>query len=127
LAVNTCASRRHIASHIKTTAGQQGISGESLKATPIPLPPPEEVTEILARVRADDDHIKTELRENQDTCQQLRQSVLKAAFEGHHVEQDPRDEPAELLLARLNNGSASSARVSGRRRNRARAPAAAEA
>jgi type I restriction enzyme S subunit len=31
----------------------------------------------------------------------LRQSVLKAAFEGRLVEQDPRDEPVDLLLMRL--------------------------
>ncbi|MGH7187777.1 MAG: restriction endonuclease subunit S, partial [Acetobacteraceae bacterium] len=38
-AVNTTHARHHIASHIKTTAGQHGLSGESLKNTPIPLPP----------------------------------------------------------------------------------------
>lgn len=32
----------------------------------------------------------------------LRQSILKAAFEGLLSERDPRDEPAGRLLARLN-------------------------
>jgi type I restriction enzyme, S subunit len=32
----------------------------------------------------------------------LRQSVLKSAFEGKLVAQDPRDEPADVMLARLN-------------------------
>jgi hypothetical protein len=31
----------------------------------------------------------------------LRQSILKAAFEGRLVPQDPTDEPASALLARL--------------------------
>ncbi|MFN8894759.1 MAG: restriction endonuclease, partial [Betaproteobacteria bacterium] len=31
----------------------------------------------------------------------LRQSILKAAFSGQLVPQDPRDEPASALLARL--------------------------
>ena len=35
----------------------------------------------------------------------LRQSVLKAAFEGRLVEQDPSDELAKVLLARLTRAS----------------------
>ena len=31
----------------------------------------------------------------------LRQFILKAAFEGRLVPQDPADEPADVLLARL--------------------------
>ena len=34
-------------------------------------------------------------------CQRLRQSVLKWAFEGKLVDQDPNDEPASALLARI--------------------------
>jgi len=31
----------------------------------------------------------------------LRQAILKRAFEGRLVPQDPNDEPAEVLLARI--------------------------
>lgn len=31
----------------------------------------------------------------------LRQSILKSAFEGNLVDQDPTDEPASVLLARI--------------------------
>ena len=34
-------------------------------------------------------------------CVRLRQSVLAWAFEGKLVDQDPADEPAEKLLARI--------------------------
>jgi type I restriction enzyme S subunit len=34
-------------------------------------------------------------------CARLRQAVLKWAFEGKLVDQDPTDEPAEKLLARI--------------------------
>ena len=34
-------------------------------------------------------------------CRRLRQSILKWAFEGKLVDQDPTDEPADELLARI--------------------------
>jgi len=34
-------------------------------------------------------------------CTRLRQSILKWAFEGKLVDQDPADEPAAALLARI--------------------------
>lgn len=102
IAVNTWLSRRHIAANIKTTAGQQGISGESLKATPIPLPPRSEAAAIVQQIKTyEDNDIKTEFTATQNESSQLRQAVLKAAFEGRLIAQDPRDEPAERLLARL--------------------------
>jgi len=36
----------------------------------------------------------------------LRQSILKRAFEGRLVPQDPNDEPASALLARIQAGEA---------------------
>lgn len=104
LAVNTGAGRKHIAANIKTTAGQQGLSGESLKATPIPVPPPAEAAEIVRRVTdalaAADDALTTLDAEAADAAR-LKQSILKAAFEGRLVPQDATDQPASALLARL--------------------------
>lgn len=104
LAVNTGASRRHIAANIKTTAGQQGLSGESLKATPIPIPPSTEAAEVVRRVSdafaAGADTLAMLDAEAAD-AERLKQSVLKAAFEGRLVPQDPADEPASALLARI--------------------------
>ena len=36
-----------------------------------------------------------------EDARKLRESVLKVAFKGLLVEQDPRDEPADRLLSRL--------------------------
>ena len=36
-----------------------------------------------------------------ERCQRLRQSILKWAFEGKLVDQDPNDEPAAVLLGRI--------------------------
>lgn len=104
LAVNCGAGRKHIAANIKTTAGQQGLSGESLKETPIPIPPPTEAAEILRRLSdalsAAAGTLSLLDAEAADAAR-LKQSILKAAFEGRLVPQDPADEPASAMLARL--------------------------
>jgi type I restriction enzyme S subunit len=50
----------------------------------------------------------------------LRQSILKAAFEGRLVPQDRADEPASVLLARLRDSNHQTATP--RRRARAKEP-----
>lgn len=120
LAVNCSAGRKHIAANIKTTAGQQGLSGESLKETPIPIPPPAEAAEILRRVSealaASADTLSLLDAEAADAAR-LKQSILKAAFEGRLVPQDPADEPASAMLARL-KATASTAGPAKRGRSR---------
>lgn len=106
LAVNCGEGRKHIASNIKTTAGQQGLSGESLKSTPVPIPPLAEAIEILRRVsealNAHADTLAMLDAEAADAAR-LRQSILKAAFEGRLVPQDSDDEPASVMLERYNS------------------------
>lgn len=50
----------------------------------------------------------------------LRQSILKCAFSGRLVPQDPSDEPADKLLARLR---AKSGDAPARRKTRRKLPA----
>ncbi|MBP1097607.1 restriction endonuclease subunit S [Bradyrhizobium diazoefficiens] len=122
LAVNTSASRKHIAANIKTTAGQQGLSGESLKNTPIPIPPPSEAVEIIRRVSealaAYADTLALLDAETSD-APRLKQSILKAAFEGRLVAQDPTDEPASGFLTRLADTPVSQRKALGRPKRRA--------
>jgi len=48
----------------------------------------------------------------------LRRSVLKAAFEGKLVPQDPSDEPASVLLDRIRAEREAAPKPAGRRRAR---------
>jgi len=71
---------------------------------PIPLPPPAEAAEILRRaseaLTAADDAEKQLDAEASDAAR-LRQSILKSAFEGRLIPQEPNDEPANALLQRI--------------------------
>jgi len=87
-----------------------------VKSTLIPLPPEQEQDEILdrldvclRRVQVTLDFCKAELARSSG----LRQSILKEAFAGRLVGQDPNDEPASELLARIkaDHGSASAPKL----------------
>ncbi|MEX0695749.1 MAG: restriction endonuclease subunit S [Rhodospirillales bacterium] len=108
VAWNCGVTRQHIARNIKTTSGQQGISGTDIKAAPFPLPSWEEQRKIAELVWDAIDRIKI----MQNYCEielarstSLRQSILKDAFAGRLVPQDPNDEPATDLLARIKASS----------------------
>ena len=96
--------RRQIESSVKTTAGIWKIAQPQLAAIAIPLPPQAEqariVTEVERRLSLIDD-LNAVVAANLKRSGRLRQAILKRAFEGKLVPQDPADEPAEALLARI--------------------------
>lgn len=103
-ALNCGKARRFIESKIRTTAGQSGVSGADIKNIPVPLCSVEEQAEILniideklSEVDQLDQTIATALQQSSS----LRQSILKKAFSGRLVPQDPHDEPASVLLERI--------------------------
>jgi len=77
---------------------------KEIKAMAIPLPPLAEQSQIVAEV----DYIlsvtarlESDIDTNLQKAEALRQSILKKAFAGELVPQDPNDEPASELLARI--------------------------
>jgi type I restriction enzyme, S subunit len=75
-----------------------------LKKLPIALPPIEEQTEIVHLVEqhfALADTLEKNLKNAKQRVDNLTQSILTKAFRGELVPQDPNDEPAEQLLARI--------------------------
>ena len=118
IACNTELSRLHIDSHIKTSAGQHGISGGDLKTTPVPIPP---ISEQMAIVKIVENHfsIIKKLESLTDSYKEdfqfLDQSILAKAFRGELVPQDPNDEPASVLLESI---QAERAKLNGKAKTR---------
>jgi type I restriction enzyme S subunit len=100
----TAIPRQIIEKRAKTTAGQQGIAGQDLKGIPVALPPIAEQQRIVAEIErrlSVVDELDTMIAANLKRAERLRQSILKRAFEGRLVPQDPSDEPASVLLERI--------------------------
>lgn len=69
-----------------------------------PLPPTDEqrrIADEVERLMSIADAVESSLIRQQVRSRCLRESILKWAFEGKLVDQDPADEPAEALLARI--------------------------
>ena len=85
-------------------AGKPGLNLQQLSAVTVPLPSIHEIYELMKQVSK---HLNSTTEQEfaiaasfkQSTAQ--RQNILKAAFSGHLVPQDPSDEPASELLARI--------------------------
>jgi type I restriction enzyme S subunit len=104
LAANVGASRAYIEKRIRTTAGQAGVSGSDIKGLPVPLAPTTEQDVILEAVEDQlsvIDHLEADIDAKLTNAQALRQSILRHAFSGKLVPQDPNDEPASELLKRI--------------------------
>ncbi|PKR26444.1 hypothetical protein CXK90_16365 [Stutzerimonas stutzeri] len=77
---------------------------EQLRALPVPIPAYSEQVEIVRRVEqlfAFAEQLEAKVATAQARIDHLTQSILAKAFRGELVPQDPNDEPASLLLERI--------------------------
>ena len=102
--INSVYGKDWILSVVSQQAGQANVNGTKLKLLAVPMPPEKEqqvlVEEVERHLFAADEVEKTITAELK-RAEQLRQSILKKAFSGKLVSQDPNDEPASVLLERI--------------------------
>ena len=85
-------------------AGKPGLNLDNLRELPIPIPPSAERPAIVEAVEDQLSvikHLEADLAAKLQRAQALRQSILRHAFTGQLVPQDPKDEPAAELLQRI--------------------------
>lgn len=101
---NSQVVRQQLESQARTTAGIYKVNQGMLAAVRLPLPPREEQKRIVAEVERQMSFVEACERSIDAGLQvsaALRRSVLRTAFEGRLVPQDPTDEPASVLLERI--------------------------
>ena len=79
-------------------------SYKKLSDYPLPLPPLSEQHRIVSKIESifgNIDSIEKQVNDAIRSLNTLKQSVLKLAFEGKLVPQDPNDEPASVLLGKI--------------------------
>lgn len=96
--------RRQIVQAAASSAGQYNLNQSFLKRLQIPLPPKDvrdEILRVQSEIGSELNRLKHGICLARKRAAALRRSLLRAAFDGELVDQDPNDEPADVALARL--------------------------
>lgn len=100
--------RNKIELQARSTSGVHNVNSDEIKAIALKVPSIKEqelivdkVEECFSQIAALEDWCIAGLKRSNT----LRQSILKSAFSGELVAQDPADEPASELLARIKSGN----------------------
>ena len=102
--INSALGRSWIKEVANQTVGQANVNGTKLAAFVFPIPAFAEQSAVVDAV--DDqfsviDDLESDLDTKLKSAQGLRQAILRHAFTGQLVPQDPNDEPASDLLKRI--------------------------
>jgi type I restriction enzyme S subunit len=98
------AAQKWLKLRAKTTAGQTNLTLEVCRDLPVPLPPTREQQAVVEQLDVQLSALSGQLDAVELALKQAgaqRKNLLKIAFTGQLVPQDPSDEPASELLARI--------------------------
>lgn len=101
---NSTEGASRVLAEASSTSGLYTLSVTKVGHLPIPLPPLSEQERIVAEIDrrlSVIDELASIVHANMKRAERLRQAILKRAFEGKLVPQDPNDEPAGALLERI--------------------------
>lgn len=120
--------RRNAQHNMTGAVGQRRVPASYLANQSIPVPPVGEqarIVDLLDGLFFELDQNEKEIDAVLNRVETLRQSILKKAFSGQLVPQDPNDEPASVLLERIKAEKVAQVRTdtTAKSRNRTRATA----
>ncbi|WP_321417614.1 restriction endonuclease subunit S [uncultured Desulfobacter sp.] len=96
--------QRYFMAEGKQTTNLASINKTMLSAFPVPLPPIDEQSELIREIEKKYsviEKIEKDLDDRFTMAENLRRSILKKAFTGKLVPQDPKDEPASVLIQKI--------------------------
>jgi restriction endonuclease S subunit len=111
-------AQRFFRAHARGVA-VQGVNIGDLRRLPVPIPDldlQESAVAAIRRIGAANSRIRSEIETAEARAGRLRSAVLAAAFSGGLVHQDPDDEPASVLLKRMQRHRAVAASSTGLRK-----------
>lgn len=109
-----------------TTSGLYTLSVSKIARIPVPVPPLDEqdqIVELLEEGKAILHEQAISISHALRQSEAQRKNILKAAFSGQLVPQDPNDEPASVLLERIRTSRAQKATAPTRRTRKVKEPA----
>ena len=111
--------RMQIEQKAKSTSGVNNINSGEIQHLIVPIcsiAEQQELMQHLARILSSLDTVEAEIDQQLVCSSSLRQSILKEAFSGQLVKQDPNDEPASVLLERIKAEKAERESANGKKR-----------
>lgn len=102
--LNSAYGRAWVRENVTQQVGQANINGSKLRALTIPLPPrsvQRRIRDEVERIFSTSGALRGSLEVADVQSASLTRSLLREAFSGRLVPQDPSDEPASALLARV--------------------------